>query len=263
MKAWFLPWIWLFLFLLHLINSFPPGRVESEKLFAVHEVVLRDVPVCPFGGRESTKFNKASVLKKDRYGRTLYSYTASCGFFDEEVTIRVIVQKEKGDFAYYYADDCYIFKAGRDVSFDAAEMEALLESNDWGKPLQEEELSRTQYKIRDWREDIIFQLDPDAGDITKEYQLVKEYLNVQESDTQRIILDGLEVDAAGNQILVVYVQDITETPYRNICAYLLLYDGDAEVPILACKKVIGTGMENMKESLRAFREKYFTSNGMY
>lgn len=263
MKACFLPWGWLFLLLLYLINSFPPGRVESEKLFAVHEVVLRDVPVCPFGGRESTKFNKASVLKRDRYGRTLYSYTASCDLFDEEVTMRVIVQKEKGDFAYYYADDCYIFKIGCDVSFDETEMELFLDSNDWDKPIQEEKLSQTQYQNRDWREDVIFQLEPNAGNLINEYQFIKEYIGVQESDTQKIVLDGLEADEAGNQILVVFVQDTTKKPYKNICAYLLLYDGDAKEPILVCEKVEGADVDNMRELLRAFRKKYLISNGMY
>lgn len=257
MKAWFLPWIWLFLFLLHLINSFPPGRVESEKLFAVHEVVLRDVPVCPFGGRESTKFNKASVLKKDRYGRTLYSYTASCGFFDEEVTIRVIVQKEKGDFAYYYADDCYILKVGCDASFDAAEMEILLENNDWGKPVQEGKLSRTQYKNRDWHGDVVSSTDY----LHSEKKLLRAYLGLQDRDNLLVAIDGLEVDAAKNQILLVTVDD-AETR-ETIHAYWILYNADSEEPVLVCEEIVDLNMENIKESLRAFREKYFTSDGMY
>lgn len=247
----------LFLIALLLASCYRPGTVGAGKLYAVNAVVHRDVPVLPMGGADGIKFNEASVLTKDQYGRTLYSFSAYCGAFKGTVTLRIVVQKEKENFAYYYADDCYIFKAGRDVSFEAAEMQALLDCNDWGKPLQEEKLSRTQYKNRDWHADVITSTDY----LESEKKLLRTYLGLQDREDIFVTIDGLEVDAAKNQILRVTVED-TQTR-ETLHAYWILYNADSEEPVLVCEEIVDLNMENIKESLRAFREKYFTSNGMY
>lgn len=257
MKKWVLSLFAVFLISLLLASCYRPGTIGAERLYAVNWVVHRDVPVQPMGGADGIKFNEASVLKGDRYGRTLYSYTADCGLFDEEVTMRIVVQKEKGDFAYYYADDCYILKVGCDASFDAAEMEILLENNDWGKPVQEGKLSRTQYKNRDWHGDVVSSTDY----LHSEKKLLRAYLGLQDRDNLLVAIDGLEVDAAKNQILLVTVDD-AETR-ETIHAYWILYNADSEEPVLVCEEIVDLNMENIKESLRAFREKYFTSDGMY
>jgi len=257
MKKWVLSLFAVFLISLLLASCYRPGTIGAERLYAVNWVVHRDVPVQPMGGADGIKFNEASILKKDQYGRTLYSFSAYSGTFKSTVTLRIVVQKERGDFAYYYADDCYIFKVGRDASFDAAEMEILLENNDWGKPVQEGKLSRTQYKNRDWHGDVVSSTDY----LHSEKKLLRAYLGLQDRDNLLVAIDGLEVDAAKNQILLVTVDD-AETR-ETIHAYWILYNADSEEPVLVCEEIVDLNMENIKESLRAFREKYFTSNGMY
>ncbi len=88
------------------------------------------------------------ILEEDAYGRTLASYET---LLDEEPDIKcrtlIICQKTEDSYAYFYPDFNFIIKPEGE-EFSEEEIGNLKEGNDWGKPLNDEKMSRVKI-IRD------------------------------------------------------------------------------------------------------------------
>ena len=104
-------------------------------------------------------------IEKDEYGRTMYVYFEShWSDFTEPLHV-LILQKEEGDTAYYYPEDCFLSKIlpyeeikGNEytsakiqerlqAAFTNEELTAFKTLNDWNTPLQEEKCDSASFRI--------------------------------------------------------------------------------------------------------------------
>lgn len=77
------------------------------------------------------------IIEEDAEGRTLFEYTTRSVISGKEETAYVICQKQDSEYVYFYEDNCYVFS-----DFDQTSIELLKEKNDWGKPLNQDNMSR-------------------------------------------------------------------------------------------------------------------------
>ena len=82
------------------------------------------------------------VLDRDSYGRVLFTYKTESSITGLEEEAYVICQKYDANYVYFYEDIGYSF--AEDYENDST---YLKEMNDWGKPLDENKLSRRQNAI--------------------------------------------------------------------------------------------------------------------
>lgn len=225
----------LFLCVILLLNGcYRKGSVGASKFFDVAAVVQVCVPYC---GVPDYAFDSINLLETDNYGRRLFCYES----WQWETTALLICQKTDESNAYYYSDYCYIIRSGTNVTFSEDNIALLKSINDWDLPLNTDKMKSVNYTEANREID-----QPNAK------RAILLALGKEETDTH-IMLDGLEFDQNGNQIILVQVQDLSQS-VSNKDVYLVLYQSDDTGKVIALQK-IDSGID-CREEIVEFKDTF-------
>lgn len=117
----------------------------ATNLYAPHCIASRNVP---FADNLNThQWDQVSLVERDTYGRTYYTYQTLSVMLQHEIEIHIIAQSESEDRTYgYYEDICYIIRDVNDVPFSENDIIDFKTRNHWNRPLIHDEIQYTSYE---------------------------------------------------------------------------------------------------------------------
>ena len=212
------------------------GSVGKAKAFDAAHIADACIPFC---GTPDYAFDSIALLDTDSYGRKLFYYES----WRWETTALLICQKAENSYAYYYPDYAYIIEKGSDHVFSDAEINWLKSENDWEKPLETERMYSVNFVYEENRFDYM------AIEKAIRSTLCKENTEVP------MLLDGLEYDKNGNQIILTIVGN-RYTQDADYEIYLALIQPTDEVSIVAIQQIENDA--DIRECLIDFKEAFCT-----
>lgn len=230
----------LLILCLSLCGCYRNGSLGQTKLYNIAAIVEAGVP---YGFTRDTAFDEIKLLETDNYGRTLYQYCR----YTQKLEFYVICQKTNEPYAYYYEDMCYLVHYDQQEAFTPEEISWLKEANDWNNPLVESKMRAVNYvNIEtdvEMRQDVI--------------QVIRNRLN-SEGTAVNIGVDGLETDAEGRKLLLVFVYDENNTTdQRQMYLALVRY---ANGVILSVFQQIDP-TQDIRFQIVEFKQTYKTGDG--
>ena len=127
-----------------LTSCYRPGTLGASGHYEVYELGKIAIPVFSgLSGDEASRFDEATLLETDSYGRSLYSYRC-LGYCEYLILCQMYIENTEYDFRVYWYDDCWRCKDDNAGGFSFEEIKELKAANDWGNPLDTSKMNDAQ-----------------------------------------------------------------------------------------------------------------------